>query len=187
MKATDPVARFNSRVQHAENGCWLWQGASVNGRGQLSVNGKNMLATRFAYQQFKGAIPDGMYVCHTCDDPRCVNPDHLWLGTARENAQDGIAKGRMAQNIKSRTCKQGHEFTGKDCRECHKARERARRVSRHEEVATLKARIAELEAALHALRDAADSSDDARYGTLGTDFVRSVVDSVSGNKTEVPR
>ena len=110
MSPTDPLARFSARVQHATNGCWLWQGASVKGRGQIYVNGKNMLATRFAYQQFKGEIPDGMYVCHTCDDPSCVNPNHLWLGTARDNWQDARRKRRALQGIKREVCPQGHEY-----------------------------------------------------------------------------
>jgi len=52
-----------------------------------------MAASRVAYRVWKGAIPDGMFVCHTCDVKRCINPDHLWLGTNRDNIKDAISKG----------------------------------------------------------------------------------------------
>ncbi len=113
MKATDPVARFQSRIAKAENGCWLWQGAGVNGRGQLSVNGKNMLATRFSYQHFKGDIPPGMYVCHTCDNPACFNPDHLFLGDHTANQRDMVAKKRHYRVILTH-CVRGHELSGEN-------------------------------------------------------------------------
>lgn len=157
MNPTEPLARFSARVQHATNGCWIWQGASVKGRGQIYVNGKNMLATRFAYQQFKGEIPEGMYVCHTCDDPSCVNPNHLWLGTARDNWQDARRKRRALQGIKREVCPQGHEYSGRECLTCRDARNKKRdhrayrlaaQARRDAEVIALRTRVAELEAAL---------------------------------------
>jgi len=48
-----------------------------------------------SYRIFKGDIPKGLYVCHACDNPRCINPDHLWVGTAKENMQDAKRKGRL--------------------------------------------------------------------------------------------
>lgn len=155
MNPTEPLARFSARVQHATNGCWIWQGASVKGRGQIYVNGKNMLATRFAYQQFKGEIPEGMYVCHTCDDPSCVNPNHLWLGTARDNWQDARRKRRALQGIKREVCPQGHEYSGRECLTCRDARNKKRdhrayrlaaQARRDAEVIALRTRVAELEA-----------------------------------------
>ena len=170
MSPTDPLARFSARVQHATNGCWLWQGASVKGRGQIYVNGKNMLATRFAYQQFKGEIPEGMYVCHTCDDPSCVNPNHLWLGTARDNWQDARRKRRALQGIKREVCPQGHEYSGRECLTCRDARNKKRdhrayrlaaQARRDAEVIALRARVAELEERLDAMMPLFEEARDA--------------------------
>lgn len=57
-----------------------------------------MSAHRFSYQQFKGKIPDGMIVCHSCDTPACVNPEHLWVGTYQDNSDDCHKKGRNRQS-----------------------------------------------------------------------------------------
>lgn len=77
--------------------CWEWRGyVHPTGYGQLSVDakGKNINSNRAAYMVSKGEIPDGMWVLHTCDNRLCCNPDHLWLGTPKDNTQDMIAKGR---------------------------------------------------------------------------------------------
>lgn len=83
-----------------KNGCWEWQGKiGANGYGILNIreNGKKMdiLTHRESYRIFKGEIPDGMYVLHKCDNRSCINPDHLWVGTGKENVQDCIKKGRF--------------------------------------------------------------------------------------------
>lgn len=76
--------------------CWEWQGAiSAKGYGRLTYNQKRLSAHRVAYELYRGEIPNGFLVCHLCDNPRCCNPHHLWLGTAKENTQDAIAKGRL--------------------------------------------------------------------------------------------
>lgn len=159
---SDPVARFHSRIRKAENGCWLWDGASVRGRGQFSVNNRVVLVTRFAYQHFKGPIPQGMFVCHTCDEPRCANPDHLWLGTPRENVLDALKKRRMAQSAKQGVCVNGHPIEGRECKVCAKQRNRnysaERRAARQKTEATiaaLRARVSSLEDALRLLDKAA--------------------------------
>ena len=76
--------------------CWIWA-KSPNGRGygNVHVNGKTISAHRLSYELFKGPIPDGLYVCHTCDNKRCVNPNHLFIGTQKDNLQDASRKGIM--------------------------------------------------------------------------------------------
>jgi hypothetical protein len=78
-----------------ENGCWIWRGA-VNGEGYGSNRrgGKTVRMHREYYKHFNGEIPDGLQVCHECDVPRCVNPNHLFIGTNLENAHDRDRKGR---------------------------------------------------------------------------------------------
>jgi hypothetical protein len=65
------------------------------GYGTLSVEGKNKLAHRQAYELVNGSIPEGMNVCHSCDNRPCVNPAHLWIGTQKDNMHDCSVKGRM--------------------------------------------------------------------------------------------
>lgn len=90
----DSHERFWSRVQKTDS-CWLWLGGRNNkGYGFLGVRGRNTLAHRFSYEIHHGPIPDGLLVCHTCDVPACVRPDHLWLGTVKQNADDMVRKGR---------------------------------------------------------------------------------------------
>jgi hypothetical protein len=76
--------------------CWLWFGArKPNGYGNLRINKKYMLAHRVAFELAnKIIIPDGLKVCHVCDNPPCCNPNHLMLGTVRSNAADMVIKGR---------------------------------------------------------------------------------------------
>lgn len=86
-----PKCHLWSYVKVEDNGCWIYQGG-LNRRGYGKF-GKTT-AHRASYQIFKGQIEEGKYVCHTCDNPPCVNPDHLWLGTNSDNQQDSIKKGR---------------------------------------------------------------------------------------------
>jgi len=81
------------------NGCWEWQGKLNNcGYGCLAkiIDGNKIeiRAHRLSFEIFKGEIPEGMLVCHTCDNPSCCNPDHLWLGTPQDNTQDMLKKNR---------------------------------------------------------------------------------------------
>lgn len=81
-------------------GCFEWQGARmaiINGRqgyGRLRVDGVERYAHRYAWESVNGPIPEGMFVCHACDNPPCINPAHLFLGTQADNNRDRIAKGR---------------------------------------------------------------------------------------------
>lgn len=81
------------------NGCWEWQGKlSSEGYGSFQeiIDGiKTEISThRRSYELFKGKIPEGMQICHTCDNPSCCNPEHLWAGTPSENTQDMLKKNR---------------------------------------------------------------------------------------------
>ncbi len=78
--------------------CWEWQASRLpNGYGQLSVVGvdRPLRAPRVAWELEHGSIDEGLFVCHRCDNPPCVNPSHLFLGSARENTHDMLTKGRV--------------------------------------------------------------------------------------------
>lgn len=89
--------RFWERVKKTED-CWLWSGLRYsNGYGHINAsghNGANLLAHRVSWEIHNGPIPDGYHVCHKCDTPPCVNPEHLFLGTRSDNMRDMHAKGR---------------------------------------------------------------------------------------------
>jgi predicted XRE-type DNA-binding protein len=90
------VSRFLDKIEiDDQTGCWNWTaGKWGKGYGQFSVSGRPMSAHRFSYQHFVGEIPDGLDVLHSCDNPGCVNPEHLWLGTNEDNIADKVSKGR---------------------------------------------------------------------------------------------
>jgi hypothetical protein len=76
--------------------CWEWQGFIMpNGYGRMSFKGKDQYVHRLSFAAFIGEIPKGKIICHSCDNRKCINPKHLWIGTFKENTQDACTKGKM--------------------------------------------------------------------------------------------
>jgi hypothetical protein len=128
-------------------GCWLWQGFiqpermtdrgfRVGGYGNIGYRGRNISVHRAVWMIHNGPQPKGMDVCHTCDVRRCCNPEHLWLGTRRQNLQDMANKGRgpCGEKATKTHCIRGHELSGdnvyltnggrrRGCKACDKLRQ----------------------------------------------------------------
>jgi hypothetical protein len=97
----DPKDYIYDHVVVTEKECWEWIGClSRNGYPTVSIKTKTITLSRFCYEIFKGIIPDGLQVLHTCDNPPCVNPDHLFLGTQSDNIQDMHDKNRHPRSKK---------------------------------------------------------------------------------------
>jgi len=92
---TDPATRFLALCSPGPNGCTEWSGNKTRfGYGMFNDGTKNRLAHRVVWEKTRGVIPGGLCVLHRCDNPSCVNPEHLFLGTKADNNRDKIAKGR---------------------------------------------------------------------------------------------
>jgi len=131
---------LKARIAVDQNGCWLWQGfVHPNGYGKVNLRGYgNLNIHRAVWIMKNGSLRTDQYVCHRCDVKRCCNPDHLWLGTPKDNIEDRDEKRRNFFANKTH-CKRGHKFTPENtrmrkayrdraparvCRECERARHR---------------------------------------------------------------
>lgn len=115
LRATDEiVARFWPHVEKSD-GCWTWKGRrNRTSYGILSDHHATRLAHRLSYAIAFGLVPEGMQVLHKCDNPSCVRPDHLFLGTPADNARDKCAKGRALRRVPVTHCVRGHELSGEN-------------------------------------------------------------------------
>lgn len=148
---TNQLARFLSKVDKTDHqrcqdhGCWIWTAGTRKNYGQLRVGTTMVLAHRLSYEHYVGDIPEGMVIRHMCpfergdlSNRRCVNPDHLEVGTQKENVLEGY--GNSAQNAQKTHCpKCGGEYSiqqkGKQrrCRPCTNERQRNRRQRKKEQ------------------------------------------------------
>lgn len=137
MSAARPLAvRFWEKVEKGP-GCWEWRASvATNGYGQVWTDtsagrgGKKMAAHRCAWLLTHGELPAGLCVLHRCDNPLCVRPDHLFLGTLSDNTQDMLAKGRNPSIYRTKShCKRGHSMKEnlriapngrRRCLQCHR-------------------------------------------------------------------
>lgn len=130
----DVASRFWAKVQKGE-GCWEWTASTERGYGVLWYQRRREGAHRVSWLLSRGEIPPGMFVLHKCDNPPCVNPDHLFLGDNQANLRDAAAKGRLHEPV----CKNGHVkaevgvyvsmqrgLPTRRCRECLRAKNRGR-------------------------------------------------------------
>ena len=98
-----PLDRLYEKVvKITESGCHIWIGNTICGYGQTSYLGKKIGTHRLSYLLQIGEIPEGKIICHSCDVPSCLNPDHLFLGTPKTNAEDKVSKGRQIKNTWSK-------------------------------------------------------------------------------------
>ena len=118
--------------------CWEWGKArNQDGYGIFSVAGKLIRAHRASWLIFHGEIPPGLLVCHKCDNPSCVNPNHLFVGTMQDNMDDAVRKGKFV--ISKTHCVRGHLYSGANvgvrsdgarfCRTCRRDRDRNRKFA----------------------------------------------------------
>lgn len=97
----DPLERVLSYVQKSD-GCWLWTGVVNNmGYGIATLNGKATSAHRVVYALLEAPVPKGMDLCHKCDNSLCVRPDHMFVGTRKDNMRDAARKGRTVRGSRS--------------------------------------------------------------------------------------
>lgn len=133
---------FFARIRLDVSGCAIYTGPRANGSGHGSF-GRRGLAHRISYTMHFGPVPAGMVVMHSCDNPPCVNPAHLTIGTQADNLADMTAKGRRAPMPASNTakthCLRGHPLSGENLYRCP-AGKRSCRTCRREHMSTYRAK-----------------------------------------------
>jgi hypothetical protein len=114
-KYLSALERYQAKVQvGTSDECWPWLGGTVNnGYGMFWFKGRMVLAGRWKWQQERGPIPEGMILCHACDNPPCQNLDHMFLGTYADNTQDMMNKGRNRSRPAALTPMQANEVRGR--------------------------------------------------------------------------
>jgi hypothetical protein len=138
MDRKSVLSRFNSKWEETD-GCWDWKSYRCKkGYGRFKLEGSTKMSHRVAWELYFGPIPEGLHVLHVCDNPSCVNPLHLFLGTNQDNVDDKMAKGRyMNKNMhKSKCPKCGGEFETRYCKgkpyrvcgPCRRAKEKEYRI-----------------------------------------------------------
>jgi hypothetical protein len=111
------LERFMSKIKFfAHDGCWEWTGHLNNkGYGSFKVNGKRCMPHRFSFFIANTIGESDLLVCHKCDNPRCVNPEHLFLGTQSDNLRDCVLKKRHKESRKTH-CPRGHDYNEENTR-----------------------------------------------------------------------
>lgn len=119
-RVRDVRERLESRHRKEDNGCWVWTSYTDGRYGLLSIKGKEEKAHRASYSLFKGKIPSGMSVCHSCDNTLCINPEHLFIGTHYDNMQDMAIKDRANNGREKLTLSERKNLVGSSIKEIMK-------------------------------------------------------------------
>jgi hypothetical protein len=161
-KSVPPEKRFWLQVEKTP-GCWLWVGnLGIGGYGRIVVNGVKVKAHRYSWEIHNGPVPDGLFVCHSCDRPGCVRPDHLFLGTNADNRRDSVEKGRHAVGYRMGEDCHFAKLSADDAREI-----RRRHVRRSRGPNGTKAMAAEFGVLPEAIRRVLRGNSWKEYGGVG--------------------